>query len=172
MSSVARNLASVLAKIKDVVATHSVKVPVRLCAVSKTKPVEALKLAYDEGQRHFGENYVQELVTKAPLMPDDVQWHFIGNLQSNKCKFVAGIKNLALVETVDKPSLAKALNKACVKVGRPDPLNVLVQVRALPVPKKSRWTPTAVPNTTTPRCECQRKSANWLAFGFLAGATP
>ena len=59
---------------------------VRLVAVSKTKPVELLRIAYDRGQRDFGENNVQEVVAKAPQMPADVRWHFIGHLQSNKAK--------------------------------------------------------------------------------------
>lgn len=59
----------------------------RLVAVSKTKPVEALKEAYDAGQRVFGENYVQELVEKAPVLPQDIQWHFIGHLQTNKVRY-------------------------------------------------------------------------------------
>ena len=56
----------------------------RLVAVSKTKPVELLREAYAAGQRVFGENYVQEITEKAPQMPEDVQWHYIGHLQSNK----------------------------------------------------------------------------------------
>lgn len=56
----------------------------RLVAVSKTKPAEAVREAYDAGHRVFGENYVQELLDKAPLLPGDVRWHFIGHLQSNK----------------------------------------------------------------------------------------
>eukprot|EP00750_Incisomonas_marina_P001395 INCI11165.1.p1 GENE.INCI11165.1~~INCI11165.1.p1 ORF type:complete len:239 (+),score=46.14 INCI11165.1:296-1012(+) len=128
MATIARNLAKVLGQVKEVCTANKVKQVVRLCAVSKTKPVEDLQIAYDAGQRHFGENYVQELVAKAPVLPKDIQWHFIGNLQSNKCKSVAAIDNLFLVETVDRPSIAKALNKACEKVGRKGPLNVLVQV--------------------------------------------
>jgi len=58
----------------------------RLVAVSKTKPVEAVLEAYAAGQRHFGENYVQELLDKAPRCPADVRWHFIGQLQSNKAR--------------------------------------------------------------------------------------
>ena len=131
MATIARNLAKVLGQVKEVCTANKVKQVVRLCAVSKTKPVEDLQIAYDAGQRHFGENYVQELVAKAPVLPKDIQWHFIGNLQSNKCKSVAAIDNLFLVETVDRPSIAKALNKACEKVGRKGPLNVLVQVRLL-----------------------------------------
>ena len=59
-------------------------------AVSKTKPVELLREAYDAGQRVFGENYVQEMLEKAPELPDDIQWHFIGHLQSNKVKGLLG----------------------------------------------------------------------------------
>ena len=60
-----------------------------LVAVSKTKPIELLMEAYNAGQRDFGENYVQELVDKQKLMPQDICWHFIGHLQSNKVKFIA-----------------------------------------------------------------------------------
>lgn len=59
---------------------------VRLVAVSKTKPVELVQEVYDAGHRHFGENYVQELIDKAPQLPQDIKWHFIGHLQSNKAK--------------------------------------------------------------------------------------
>jgi uncharacterized pyridoxal phosphate-containing UPF0001 family protein len=57
---------------------------VKLIAVSKTKTVEMIQDAYDVGQRDFGENYVHEIETKAPLLPPDINWHFIGHLQSNK----------------------------------------------------------------------------------------
>ena len=56
----------------------------RLVAVSKTKPPELVRELYDAGQRHFGENYVQELVEKSRLLPADIQWHYIGHLQRNK----------------------------------------------------------------------------------------
>ena len=59
-------------------------------AVSKTKSVEDIMQAYQAGQRHFGENYVQELVDKSTQLPKDIQWHFIGHAQSNKCKLLAG----------------------------------------------------------------------------------
>jgi hypothetical protein len=64
----------------------SVSASPRLVAVSKTKPAELVREAYDAGQRVFGENYVQELCDKAPLLPADIQWHFIGHLQSNKVR--------------------------------------------------------------------------------------
>ncbi|KAK9813009.1 hypothetical protein WJX72_007395 [[Myrmecia] bisecta] len=102
--------------------------PPRLVAVSKTKPVEMLQQAYDAGQRVFGENYVQELVDKVPQLPDDIQWHFIGHLQSNKAKvLVDGVPNLAMVETVDSVKLANKLNNALEQQSRPQ-LPVFVQV--------------------------------------------
>ena len=69
---------------------------VTLVAVSKTKPVADLMEAYDAGQRIFGENYVQELVEKKEQMPNDIQWHFIGHLQSNKIKKVC-VSNLEYI---------------------------------------------------------------------------
>jgi PLP dependent protein len=90
---------------------------VRLVAVSKTKPMELLELAYDAGCRCFGENYVQELESKTELWKDrtDVQWHFIGALQSNKCQALvnccANINQLT-VETVSSIKLATKLNNA------------------------------------------------------------
>ena len=59
-----------------------------LVAVSKTKPVEDISALYDLGQRDFGENYVQELIEKQAKLPQDIRWHFIGHLQSNKIKFL------------------------------------------------------------------------------------
>merc|ERR1719484_120860 len=85
---------------------------VRLGAVSKTKPAEMLMEAYERGHRSFGENYVQELVEKSKLLPADVQWHFIGHLQSNKCGLIAQVPNLFMVETVDSQKLAEKLDKA------------------------------------------------------------
>lgn len=81
-------------------------------AVSKLKPVSDIKILYDHGVRHFGENYVQELVEKAHILPPDIQWHFIGGLQTNKCKDLAKVKNLAFVETIDSLKKAKKLNEA------------------------------------------------------------
>ncbi|KAL1923703.1 uncharacterized protein VTP21DRAFT_8683 [Calcarisporiella thermophila] len=98
----------------------------RLVAVSKYKPVTDIIYAYEAGQRHFGENYVQELVEKATELPNDIQWHFIGHLQSNKCKTLAAIPNLWAVETIDSKKKADTLNKACA--AREDPLRVFIQV--------------------------------------------
>ncbi|KAF9608822.1 hypothetical protein IFM89_011860, partial [Coptis chinensis] len=79
---------------------------VRVVAVSKTKPVSLIRQVYDAGHRCFGENYVQEFIEKAPQLPDDIEWHFIGNLQSNKVKpLLTAVPNLAMVESVDDEKL-------------------------------------------------------------------
>ena len=111
---VAGNLARVRAALEETHATKSLTHTTRLVAVSKTKPVELLQAAYDAGQRDFGENYVQELAEKAPEMPLDIRWHFIGHLQSNKAKVLCAIPNLAVVETVDTEKLALELEKRWV----------------------------------------------------------
>jgi len=98
----------------------------RLVAVSKTKPAALVRTCFDAGQLHFGENYVQELVTKSKQLPEDIRWRFIGHLQSNKCKQVLSVANLDCVETVDSVKLATALNKACA--ARSSPLSIMVQV--------------------------------------------
>jgi len=119
----------------------AVSVP-RLVAVSKYKPICALMAAYNVGQRAFGENYVQELVNKAAEMPPDVEWHFIGHLQSNKAKvLVEGVPNLALVETVDTAKLATQLDKACANVRPGKPLRILVQLNTSGEASKSGTTP-------------------------------
>jgi pyridoxal phosphate enzyme (YggS family) len=101
----------------------------RLVAVSKTKPVEDLMEAYEAGQRIFGENYAQELLDKAPVMPDDVVWHFIGHLQSNKANaLLKNVPNLAAVETVDSLKLATKLSSACEAASRQEPLGIFIQV--------------------------------------------
>lgn len=103
----------------------------RLVAVSKTKPAKAIQELYDVGHRHFGENYVQELIEKAPRLPLDIQWHFIGQLQSNKAKaLVLGVPNLWVVESVDSQKLAAKLEAAAGAAARAEPLRVFVQVQS------------------------------------------
>ena len=84
---------------------------VRLVAVSKFHPVERLMEAYNAGQRLFGENRPQELAAKAPQMPADVEWHFIGHLQTNKLKLV--LPYVTMVQSVDSFHLLKAINDWC-----------------------------------------------------------
>lgn len=89
---------------------------VTLVAVSKFHSVEALMAAYDAGQRAFGESRAQELVLKAAAMPSDVQWHFIGHLQTNKVKAVVPIA--ALIHSVDSGKLLTAINAEAGKIGK------------------------------------------------------
>lgn len=89
---------------------------VTLVAVSKTKPVADLMEAYNAGQRIFGENYVQELVEKHEALPKDIQWHFIGHLQSRKVKLIAPFVNL--IHGVDSLKLLHEINKEAQKNNR------------------------------------------------------
>lgn len=84
-----------------------------LIAVSKTKPVSALQEAYDAGQRHFGENKVQELCEKQECLPSDIHWHLIGHLQSNKVKYIAPFVHL--IHSVDSLKLLAEINKQALK---------------------------------------------------------
>ena len=88
---------------------------VRLIAVSKTKPVEMLREAYDCGCRDFGENKVQELLDKYDKMPSDVRWHMIGHLQRNKVKYI--VDKVYLIHSVDSLRLAEEISKEAVKKG-------------------------------------------------------
>ncbi|KAH6778531.1 putative pyridoxal phosphate-dependent enzyme [Perilla frutescens var. hirtella] len=101
---------------------------VRVVAVSKTKPLALIDQLYGVGHRCFGENYVQEIVDKAPQLPEDIEWHFVGHLQSNKAKaLLTAVPNLAMVEGVDNEKVANNLDRAVSNIGR-EPLKVLVQV--------------------------------------------
>jgi pyridoxal phosphate enzyme (YggS family) len=102
----------------------TLKPGVRLVAVSKFHPVEALQEAYEAGQRIFGENHVQELVAKEAAMPKDVEWHFIGHLQTNKVKYIASF--ISLIHSVDSVKLLKEINKQAEKCGRT--IDVLLQI--------------------------------------------
>src|SRR5947208_5983422 len=80
----------------------------QLVAVSKTKPAEAIRSVYNFGHKVFGENYVQELVDKHGQLPTDIQWHYIGHLQTNKVKYIAPF--VSLIQSVDSFKLLKAIN--------------------------------------------------------------
>jgi pyridoxal phosphate enzyme (YggS family) len=107
-----------MSHIQDQIKFYTAQFPshVKLVAVSKTKPVQDLEEAYAARQRIFGENYVQELVDKQAQLPSDIEWHFIGNLQSNKVKYIApfvalihGVNSISTLKEIDKQ--AKKLNK-------------------------------------------------------------
>ncbi|HRN78704.1 MAG TPA: YggS family pyridoxal phosphate-dependent enzyme [Ferruginibacter sp.] len=97
---------------------------VTLIAVSKLQPVQVIRNAYTAGQKDFGENYVQELIEKAGQLPDDIRWHFIGHLQSNKIKYIAPFVHL--IHGVDSLKLLAAINKEAGKIQRT--LHCLLQV--------------------------------------------
>ncbi len=98
---------------------------VKLVAVSKTNPAEKIKEVYDLGQRAFGENKVQELLEKQPVLPNDIEWHLIGHLQTNKVKYIAGF--ISVIESIDSEKLLKEVDKEALKNNRK--INVLLQVK-------------------------------------------
>lgn len=113
-----------------------------LLAVSKYKPESDLMALYNQGVRHFGENYVQELTRKAENLPKDICWHFIGALQSNKCKVLCRIPNLYSVETVDSISKCDKLNShrpspSAEEKEEYPPLNIYIQVNTSNEAQKS-----------------------------------
>ncbi len=99
---------------------------VQLIDVSKTKPVEMLEEAYNNGERHFGENKVQELVAKYEQLPKDIKWHMIGHLQRNKVKYI--VDKVALIHSVDSVRLAEEIHKEAMKIGRKVPILIEVNV--------------------------------------------
>jgi len=145
----AEDIVSNLSAVRERVASHASKLPAgslppTLVAVSKTKPVELLTAAYGAGQRDFGENYVQEVVAKAPELPEDVRWHFIGHLQSNKVKDLLSVPNLYCVHTVDSIKLANEIQKRALQL-RPDrPLMVFAQVNTSMEDSKSGCAPSEI----------------------------
>lgn len=97
---------------------------VTLIAVSKTKPVSALQEAYDAGVRDFGENKVQELTTKAEVLPQDIRWHMIGHLQRNKVKYIIG--KVCMIHSVDSLRLAEEISREAVK--KQTEVDILIEV--------------------------------------------
>ncbi|MDD6228481.1 MAG: YggS family pyridoxal phosphate-dependent enzyme [Bacteroidales bacterium] len=128
MSSVAENITRVLGELPT---------GVRLVAVSKFHPVEKLREAYAAGQRRFGESRVQELLAKEPQMPRDVEWHFIGHLQTNKVRQLIG--KTSLIESVDSERLLDLIDKESERVGVVT--RVLMQVHVAMEETKSGFLP-------------------------------
>lgn len=98
----------------------------RLVAVSKTHPIEKIKEAYDAGQRIFGENKVQEMCAKQPLLLPDIEWHLIGHLQTNKVKQV--VPFVSLIHSVDSLKLLEEINKQGKKINRVIPCLLQVYI--------------------------------------------
>jgi pyridoxal phosphate enzyme (YggS family) len=142
LQEVARRIEAAVAQ-RDQSGDESLRHPVRLVAVSKTKSTDCMRRAYECGARIFGENYVQEIVDKAPQMPPDVQWHFIGHLQSNKAReLVHGVPNLTVIETIDSAKLAGKVDAAVASSTRADkPLDVFIQVNTSGEESKSGVSP-------------------------------
>jgi PLP dependent protein len=117
--SVRQNLTSIL---KELPATC------RLIAVTKTQTIEKILEAYETGHRIFGENKVQELVTKFETLPKDIEWHLIGHLQTNKVKYIAGF--VSLIQSVDSLKLLEEINKQGKKVNRVIPCLLQIHIAA------------------------------------------
>lgn len=129
MSAIAENINRILSTLPE---------GVELVAVSKFHPVETLLAAYDAGQRKFGESRVQELAVKVPSMPGDVQWHFIGHLQTNKVRQLIRLRP-AMIESIDSERLLAAVDAAAAEIGVVQP--VLMQVHVAAEETKFGFTP-------------------------------
>lgn len=120
-----------LIKVHNNIETAAAKVgrdigEIALIDVSKTKPVEDIRACYDAGERDFGENKVQEIMDKYDKLPDDIRWHMIGHLQTNKVKYIAD--KVYMIHSVDSERLAGEISKQAVKVGRVIPVLVEVNI--------------------------------------------
>lgn len=115
----------------------TLKEGVRLVAVSKYHPVEDLQEAYDAGQRIFGESHVQELTGKYEVLPKDIEWHFIGHLQTNKVKYIAPF--VSLIHAVDTLKLLREIDRQAQKSGRV--IDCLLQMHIAQEETKFGFTP-------------------------------
>lgn len=116
MSTLAENLAAILARIETIARKHGRKAgEIQLVAVSKTNPPEAIREVFEAGQRAFGESRVQEALPKLDALPPEIEWHFIGHLQTNKIRKVIG--RFALFHGVDNQNLAQQMNRIAGELG-------------------------------------------------------
>ena len=109
---------------------------VKLVAVSKFHPIERIHEAYDAGQRIFGENRAQELAAKAPQLPSDIEWHFIGHLQKNKVRMI--MPWASIIQSIDSTQLLQLVNKEAARINRH--VNVLLQLHVAKEQTKSGFT--------------------------------
>ena len=137
----------------------------KLVAVSKTKPIVQLKEKYDQGQRIFGENRVQELVEKEAALPKDIEWHMIGHLQSNKVKYIAPF--ISLIHSVDSSKLLSEINKQALKNNRI--IDVLLQFHI--GEEESKFGLTLAKATELLESETFQKSENIQVVGVMGMAT-
>jgi len=127
-------MADIQEKLKEI--SGQIPQGVRLVAVSKFHPVEDVLEAYYAGQRLFGENRAQELIEKAPKLPDDIQWHFIGHLQRNKVRAI--MPYVSMIESIDSVSLLQLVEKEAARINRT--INVLLQLHVAQETTKSGFT--------------------------------
>ncbi|MEN3002391.1 MAG: YggS family pyridoxal phosphate-dependent enzyme [Armatimonadota bacterium] len=132
------NIRANLAALQERIATVCLRLgrdpdSIRLVAVSKGVPVERIREAYECGLRAFGENYWQEAREKLPLLPPDIEWHFIGHLQTNKVKYVVG--RFHLLHVVDRVSLMQEIQRVASNRGIVQP--VLIEVRLSDEPTRA-----------------------------------
>jgi len=128
MSTLTERLQSILSSLPE---------GTRLVAVSKYHPAETILEAYQAGQRIFGESHVQELQAKHAILPQDIEWHFIGHLQTNKVKYIAPY--VSLIHSIDSPKLLAEVNKQALKCGRQIPC--LLQLHVAQEETKFGFTP-------------------------------
>ena len=124
--SVAKQIEAVKATLKE---------GVELVAVSKTHPVEAIREAYEAGQRRFGESRPQELKSKYEALPKDIRWHMIGHLQTNKIKYIAPF--VAMIESVDSARLCEAVEQQAAKCNRV--IDCLLEIHVAQEESKTGW---------------------------------
>ena len=124
--SIAQNIKSTLTQITDAEKKYARQSgSVQLLAVSKTRPVDDIHVAFNENQHHFGENYLQDALPKIRSLSEDaIEWHFIGPIQSNKTRQIA--ENFSWVHTIDRLKIAQRLNEQ--RDPKQKPLNVCIQV--------------------------------------------
>ncbi|CUA75890.1 hypothetical protein RSOLAG22IIIB_01891 [Rhizoctonia solani] len=140
------SLNEVRRKVESAHAKRAVKTTLPcLVAVSKYKPASDIRVCHDLGQLDFGENYVDELIEKSSVLPETIRWHFIGSLQSNKCKKVAGVPNLYCLHTLDSIKKADLLQKALPST-RKEPLKVMIQINTSGEDAKSGLQPLSPEN--------------------------
>ncbi len=128
-----------MSRISDRIADLTAALPkeVRLVAVSKFHSVESVKQAYDAGQRRFGESRADELAAKAAAMPADVEWHFIGHLQTNKVRKV--VADADVIESIDSERLLRLVDAEARRIDRS--IDVMLQVRVAAEETKTGMTP-------------------------------
>ncbi len=130
---------------------------VSLLCVSKFQPIDAIREAYDAGERDFGESRVQELLLKHEALPKDIRWHFIGHLQTNKVRQI--VPFIHLIHSVDSEHLLACINREAEKIGQN--VNVLLELHVAEETSKTGFTPDELDNLT------ESISRGTLSFPFV-----